>query len=59
MPPTPTQYVGSKACHMLCKGNLSETCGGADMFNLYVMIASANMSSTAVTMVTLGTMSSG
>lgn len=33
--PQPSSLVGSKACNMKCKGDSSQKCGGANMYNLY------------------------
>ncbi|TVY75584.1 WSC domain-containing protein [Lachnellula suecica] len=33
--PEPSSLVGNKACTMKCKGDPSQKCGGANMYNLY------------------------
>jgi hypothetical protein len=59
---TLTALVGSDACSMTCRGNASQSCGGARQFNLYVtsgveraFALNATTRSVSVVTVTLGT----
>ena len=54
-PPAPTQYVGSQACNLACKGNPSESCGAGNQFNLYVSNTVTFASTVTVSTVTKGT----